>query len=75
VYLAAAQHLKVPPQQCLVIEDSVTGVAAGVAAGATVWAYCPLPERGPALRQAGASRLFDHMAELPQLLAVSSAAY
>jgi HAD superfamily hydrolase (TIGR01509 family) len=74
VYLAAAQHLKVPPPQCLVIEDSATGVAAGVAAGATVWAYCPLPEQGPALRHAGASQLFDHMAELPQLLAVSSAA-
>jgi HAD superfamily hydrolase (TIGR01509 family) len=75
VYLAAAQHLKVPPQQCLVIEDSATGVAAGVAAGATVWAYCPLPEQGPALRQAGACQLFDDMAKLPQLLAVSNAAY
>ncbi len=75
VYLAAAQHLKAPAQQCLVIEDSATGVAAGVAAGATVWAYCPMPEQGPALRQAGASRLFDHMAELPQLLAMSSDAY
>jgi HAD superfamily hydrolase (TIGR01509 family) len=74
VYLAAAQHLNVPAHQCLVIEDSVTGVLAGVAAGATVWAYCPLPEQGLALRQAGASRLFDHMAELPQLLAVSDAA-
>jgi HAD superfamily hydrolase (TIGR01509 family) len=74
VYLAAAQHLKVPPQRCLVIEDSATGVVAGVAAGATVWAYCPMPEQGPALRQAGASQLFDDMAKLPQLLATSNAA-
>ena len=73
VYLAAAQHLKAPPHQCLVIEDSATGVMAGAAAGATVWAYCPLPEQGPALLQAGASLLFDHMAELPRLLAIKSA--
>jgi HAD superfamily hydrolase (TIGR01509 family) len=68
VYLAAAQHLKTPTPQCLVIEDTPTGVTAGVAAGATVWAYCPLPEHGPALLQAGASQLFGHMNELPQLL-------
>lgn len=69
VYLAAAQHLQTPAQRCLVIEDSPIGVVAGVAAGATVWAYCPLPEQGAALRQAGASHLFADMAELPQLLA------
>lgn len=68
VYLAAAQHLQAPPQQCLVIEDTPTGVLAGVAAGATVWAYCPLPEQGAALRQAGASHLFEQMADLPRLL-------
>jgi len=69
VYLAAARHLKAPPAQCLVIEDTPVGVTAGVAAGATVWAYCPLPAQGLALRQAGASRLFGHMAELAPLLA------
>jgi beta-phosphoglucomutase-like phosphatase (HAD superfamily) len=47
-------------------------VTAGVAAGATVWGYCPggsshgSPE---ALRAAGAVRLFDDMAQLPALLA------
>ena len=69
VYLAAAQHLKAAPVQCLVVEDSVTGVQAGVAAGATVWAFCPQPEQGAALRAAGASQLFGHMADLPELLA------
>jgi len=68
VYLAAAAHLNAPATQCLVIEDTPTGVTAGVAAGATVWAYCPLPEHGPALHQAGASHLFAHMSELPGLL-------
>jgi len=71
VYLAAAAHLNTPAAQCLVIEDTPTGVTSGVAAGATVWAYCPLPEHGPALRQAGASRLFAHMGELPGLLAAA----
>ena len=68
VYLAAAQHLQAAPQQCLVIEDSAPGVMAGAAAGATVWAYCPLPELGPALLQAGASRLLANMADVPGLL-------
>ena len=69
VYLAAASHLKVEPEHCLVIEDSTVGITAAIAAGATVWAYCPLPEAGPKLLQAGASRLLGHMAQLPLLLA------
>ncbi len=36
VYLRAADLLHVPPQQCIVFEDSPTGVAAGKAAGAMV---------------------------------------
>ena len=72
VYLAAAAHLGVAPMRCLVVEDSPTGVQAGVAAGATVWAYCP-PEAASgtaaALRAAGAQRLFGHMNELALLLA------
>ena len=71
VYLAAAAHLNAPPGACLVIEDTPTGVTAGVAAGATVWAYCPLPQHGTALRQAGASHLFGHMGDLPGLLAAA----
>ena len=69
VYLAAAAHLGAAGERCLVIEDSPTGVTAGVAAGAMVWAYCPLPEQGEALRQAGARQLFERMDDLPGLLA------
>jgi beta-phosphoglucomutase-like phosphatase (HAD superfamily) len=36
VYLEAARRLGVPPGKCLVVEDSVNGVRAGVAAGMTV---------------------------------------
>lgn len=69
VYLAAAAHLSVPPAQCLVVEDTATGVTAGAAAGATVWGYCPDPAHGPALLRAGAQRLFADMALLPALVA------
>jgi HAD superfamily hydrolase (TIGR01509 family) len=71
VYLAAARHLNAQPQRCLVIEDSVAGITAGVAAGATVWAYCPATGHQSAelLKQAGAQALFANMGDLPGLLA------
>jgi HAD superfamily hydrolase (TIGR01509 family) len=71
VYLAAAAALSVDPRRCVVVEDSVTGVLAGVAAGATVFGYSP-PQAGhdspDALRKAGAARVFTAMSGLPQLL-------
>jgi len=39
IYLLAAEKLGVQPQDCIVIEDSVNGVRAGVAAGANVVAF------------------------------------
>lgn len=71
VYLAAAAALGVPPARCLVVEDSVTGVTAGVAAGAVVWGYAPAGaghSSGEALLAAGAQRLFSDMAQLPSLV-------
>jgi HAD superfamily hydrolase (TIGR01509 family) len=38
-YLKASAALGVSASDCLVFEDSLSGVAAGVAAGCTVWAY------------------------------------
>ena len=74
VYLAAAAHLGVAPARCAVVEDTVPGVTAGVAAGATVFGYSP-PEAGhdvpEALRRAGAVVLFSDMAQLPALLGTS----
>lgn len=67
VYLAAAAHLGVPASRCAVVEDTLTGLAAGLAAGATVFAYAPLGD-GQHLLQAGAYRVFADMAELPALL-------
>jgi HAD superfamily hydrolase (TIGR01509 family) len=71
VYLAAAAALGVDPVRCAVVEDTVTGVMAGVAAGATVLGYSP-PEAGhdapDALRRAGAVVIFTDMAALPLLI-------
>lgn len=67
VYLAAAAGLEANPTQCLIIEDSVTGTLAGVAAGATVFAY-HTKNHPEALLQAGASLIFNDMTQLPCLL-------
>ncbi|PUE59087.1 HAD family hydrolase [Limnohabitans curvus] len=64
VYLAAAAHLQMDPARCLVVEDTPVGIAAGVAAGSTVWAYAPPLALTEALTQAGAQRLFAHMNDL-----------
>ncbi len=45
VYLAAMAALGVRDYRCAVIEDTVTGAMAGIAAGATVFGYSP-PEAG-----------------------------
>lgn len=67
VYLAAARALKVDSRRCAVVEDTVTGVAAGVAAGATVFGYLPQGD-GSALRAAGAVEVFSDMVDLPLLM-------
>jgi beta-phosphoglucomutase-like phosphatase (HAD superfamily) len=59
--LAAAAHLQVDPSRCLVIEDTTVGITAGVAAGATVWAYAPAGADTRSLEAAGAVRVFEHM--------------
>ncbi len=72
VYLAAAKALGVDPARCAVIEDTVTGATAGVAAGSTVFGYSP---GGPghsgadALRGVGCAAIFTDMAQLPSMLA------
>ncbi len=67
VYLLAAKTLGVAPERCIVIEDTVTGTTAGIAAGMTVFGFClhnpPLP-----LLDAGATAVFNDMRKLPTLL-------
>ncbi len=74
VYLAAAAALGVDPKRCAVVEDTVTGVTAGIAAGATVFGYSPAEaghDAPAALSAAGAGHIFTDMAELPALLGVA----
>jgi HAD superfamily hydrolase (TIGR01509 family) len=67
VYLLAARKLGIEPRRCAVIEDTATGTRAGVAAGMTVFGYGARND-AQSLRDAGASRVFGDMAELPSIL-------
>jgi len=67
VFLYAASQQGVIPSACAVIEDTPTGVAAGVAAGMTVFGYCALTPRHR-LIEAGAHHTFERMRDLPGLL-------
>ena len=79
VYLAAAKALGVDPARCAVVEDTVTGATAGVAAGATVFGYSPPALAGfghsdpDAMRAVGAVQVFTDMAQLPAVLAAWTA--
>lgn len=67
VFLYAAGKYGVPAERCAVIEDTPTGVSAGLAAGMTVFGFAALtPEHR--LTSAGAHHIFTHMSELPSLL-------
>jgi HAD superfamily hydrolase (TIGR01509 family) len=67
VFLLAAAANSVAPSACCVVEDSPTGVAAGVAAGMTVYGYCALTSE-LRLIEAGAHHTFSDMRRLPGLL-------
>ena len=62
-YLLAASRLSVPPAQCLVIEDSISGVKAGVAAGCTVIGFVGIISADD-LRAAGAHRTVTTLDEV-----------
>jgi HAD superfamily hydrolase (TIGR01509 family) len=68
VFLHAARMCGVEPTSCCVVEDSPIGVAAGVAAGMTVFGYCALTPK-QRLIDAGAHQTFSDMSRLPQLIA------
>ncbi|HEY8287704.1 MAG TPA: HAD-IA family hydrolase [Acetobacteraceae bacterium] len=72
LFLAAAEAGGADPSACLVIEDSLAGVTAAVAAGMTCWGYSPGGD-GAALRAAGALP-FTSMFALPDLIRIRLAA-
>jgi HAD superfamily hydrolase (TIGR01509 family) len=72
LFLFAAGRMQAAPQRCVVIEDSIPGVTAAVAAGMTVLGFhggshCR-PGYGDTLRAAGAVATFDDMRELPDMI-------
>jgi|SRR5664280_1367217 len=68
VFLFAASQLDVVTDRCAVIEDSVNGVLAGLAAGMTVFAYAGGVTGARELQRDGVT-VFREMRELPGLLA------
>jgi len=66
LFLHAARALRAPPETCIVIEDSPSGVRAAVAAGMKVLGYAAA-ESPEALRQAGAVT-FSRMSDVPGLI-------
>lgn len=67
VYLLAARTMGAAPGRCVVIEDTATGVAAGVAAGMTVYGYAGIADPRQLLG-AGATCVFNDMQALPGLV-------
>jgi len=71
LFLYAAAKMGAPPSRCAVIEDTPTGVRAGVAAGMRVLAYAAAAHaQHDALAREGAE-LFHDMAEVPALLGIA----
>ena len=72
LFLFAAGQMKVSPERCVVIEDSVAGITGARAAGMTVLGFhggshCR-PGYAGRLRAAGAAAVFDDMRELSRLI-------
>jgi len=65
-YLLAAQYLQKPPEQCIVFEDSISGVQAAVASGALCIGIGPSSMASP-LRQAGACHVVSDFASISLL--------
>ena len=72
VFIEAARRAGYAPQDCIVVEDSVTGVTAAHRAGCHVLGFTgthPHPdEQAPKLLKAGAASVFSHMGQLPRLV-------
>jgi beta-phosphoglucomutase-like phosphatase (HAD superfamily) len=72
LFLYAAERMHSVADRTLVIEDTVSGVRAGKAAGMTVWGFvggshCSGRDVGSMLTSAGADRVFHSMADFLRL--------
>jgi sugar-phosphatase len=69
-YLLGAERMGVDPADCIVLEDARAGIAAGRAAGMTVWAVATTHDRGALAAAARvADRLLDPLSALQGLRA------
>ena len=68
IYLAAAAACDAAPQDCVVVEDSVPGTRAGIAAGCRVLGFAHETPRG--VLAAHGAVPFDEMGELDALLGI-----
>lgn len=68
LFLHAAARMAVPPEACVVVEDTPTGVRAARAAGMWALGYCAMTPMDR-LQAAGAHATFGSMSLLPALLA------
>jgi HAD superfamily hydrolase (TIGR01509 family) len=69
LFLHAAERLAASPERCAVVEDSVFGVDAAVAAGMTAFAYAGGVTPADRLARRGVVTFHD-MADLPALLGI-----
>jgi HAD superfamily hydrolase (TIGR01509 family) len=67
IFLHAAEKIGVTPDRCAVVEDSMAGVAAGLASGMSVFAFSG-GVTGAASLALGSAVVFDDMRALPTLL-------
>ena len=73
LFLFAAAQMGMSPERCVVVEDSLPGIAGALAAGMTILGFhggshCR-PGYDDTLRAAGAVMAFDDMRQLPGLIA------
>jgi HAD superfamily hydrolase (TIGR01509 family) len=67
IFLLAADQMDTTPERCAVVEDSVSGVSAGLAAGMAVFAFAGGVTTADLLSIEGVV-VFDDMTRLPALL-------
>ncbi|TBX99063.1 HAD family hydrolase [Rhizobium laguerreae] len=72
IFLYAAEKMGVSAADCIVIEDSIAGVTAAMAAGMTALGFVGgghcLPSHAARLKEAGAKHVFDHFEDLLTLI-------